>query len=257
MKFWKDLIAWLKEASKPVVESIHHMEDEVESLFENTYFILVSVHTPLIKENRIMTQLVQSVRVDQVLTLAAKNFDDIAGNAVTVSNPIVWTIDAPALATLVPSPDGTSVVITPTGALGTANVTSTVNSNPDASTPAVTVIGEAVVTFTAGLAVEVTLSATVADTTEDQTATAPAVTAPVAAAPAAVADTTTAPVAAAPAVDPNVSVAPAVDQTAAAPDATVVAPVVDATAPVAVDASTAAAQATDAAATAAVAPAAQ
>ena len=224
MKFLKELISWIeslfKRSSTIAAPASNHIEGSVSSLLDDTYTILITIHTPLIKE-KTMTPISKTARIDQIVTLAAASFSDVDGNAVSVANPIVWTIDNPALATLTPSPDGTTVVVTPLGPLGVANVTSTVNSNTDTATPAVTVIGAAEITFVAGLAVSVVLTATVTDTTIDQAATAPAVAA---AAPAA------APVA----VDPTVVAAatPAVDPTAAA--ATPAAVAVDATvAPVA------------------------
>ena len=216
MKFLKELIALFvslfKKSSTAVVKTIDHMDDETPSLDKDAYYILLSINTPLIKEN-IMTSISKAMRIDQILALAAASFADVAGNAVSVANPIVWTIDNSALATLVPSPDGTSVVVTPTGTLGVAKITSTVNSNPDTATASVTVIGSAVVTIGAGLAVSVDLTATVVDSTEDQTATAPApAVAPAAVDPAAaVAPAADAAPAVAPAaVDPAAAVAPAV-----------------------------------------------
>ena len=215
MKFLKELIALFvslfKISSTAVVKTIDHMDDETPSLDKDAYYILLSINTPLIKEN-IMTPISKAMRIDQILTLAAASFADVAGNAVSVANPIVWTIDNAALATLVPSPDGTSVVVTPTGTLGVAKITSTVNSNPDTATASVTVIGSAVVTIGAGLAVSVDLTATVVDSTEDQTATAPAeAVAPAAVAPAPAA-VDPAPAAVEPAaVEPAPAVAPAVD----------------------------------------------
>ena len=229
MKFLKELISWIeslfKRSSTIAAPASNHIEGSVSSLLDDTYTILITIHTPLIKE-KTMTPISKTARIDQIVTLAAASFSDVDGNAVSVANPIVWTIDNPALATLTPSPDGTTVVVTPLGPLGVANVTSTVNSNTDTATPAVTVIGAAEITFVAGLAVSVVLTATVTDTTIDQAATAPAAAvAPVAAA---------APAAAPVAVDPTVVAAatPAVDPTAAA--ATPAAVAVDATvAPVA------------------------
>ena len=169
MNFWNSL----SQIDAIFKTMANHMEEDLQSVINPAYFLLVTIYTPLFKEIK-MTQIATTVRADQILTLAAEKFGDVAGNAVTVTNPVVWTIDNPALGTLTPSPDGTTVVVTPSGALGNGIVTSTVNSNPNAATPAVTVIGSAAVSFTAGLAVVVNLTATVSDSTADQTATAPA-----------------------------------------------------------------------------------
>ena len=88
--------------------------------------------------------------IDNTVTLTVA-FTDSKGNPTSPASTPVWTADSATSATLAPAADGLSVVVSPTGALGTTNITATVGS----------VTGTASVTFVPGGAVAANVTAVV------------------------------------------------------------------------------------------------
>ncbi len=100
-------------------------------------------------------------RIDQSIKFAP-GFLDAGGNAVTELGGIPqWNVSDANIATLEVAEDGMSATLTPTGVLGTVQVSLVVDADPDADVEEINATAE--VTFKAGKAVFVTLSSQVSD----------------------------------------------------------------------------------------------
>ena len=116
-------------------------------------------------------------RIDQSIKFAP-GFLDAGGNAVTELGGIPqWNVSDANIATLEVAEDGMSATLTPTGVLGTVQVSLVVDADPDADVEEINATAE--VTFKAGKAVFVTLSSQVSDKVVAAPAPAPAEPAPV------------------------------------------------------------------------------
>ena len=100
-------------------------------------------------------------RIDQSIKFAP-GFLDAGGNAVTELGGVPqWNVSDANIATLEVAEDGMSATLTPTGVLGTVQVSLVVDADPDADVEEINATAE--VTFKAGKAVFVTLSSQVSD----------------------------------------------------------------------------------------------
>ena len=116
-------------------------------------------------------------RIDQSIKFAP-GFLDAGGNAVTELGGVPqWAVSDANIATLEVAEDGMSATLTPTGVLGTVQVSLVVDADPDADVEEINATAE--VTFKAGKAVFVTLSSQVSDKVVAAPAPAPAEPAPV------------------------------------------------------------------------------
>lgn len=111
-------------------------------------------------------------RIDQTIKFAP-GFTDAGGNAVTELGGVPqWNVSDANIATLEVAEDGLSATLTPTGVLGTVQVSLVVDADPDADVEEINATAE--VTFKAGKAVFVSLSSQVSDKVAAAPAPAPA-----------------------------------------------------------------------------------
>lgn len=100
-------------------------------------------------------------RIDQTIKFAP-GFTDAGGNPVTELGGVPqWNVSDSNIATLEVAEDGLSATLTPTGVLGTVQVSLVVDADPDADVEEINATAE--VTFKAGKAVFITLSSQVSD----------------------------------------------------------------------------------------------
>lgn len=100
-------------------------------------------------------------RIDQTIKFAP-GFTDAGGNAVTELGGVPqWNVSDANIAVLEVAEDGMSATLTPTGVLGTVQVSLVVDADPDADVEEINATAE--VTFKAGKAVFVSLSSQVSD----------------------------------------------------------------------------------------------